>query len=466
MVFSSIPFLYYFLPLTILLYLLAPRRWKNGALLICSLLFYAWGEPRYVVLMVVSILLGYAFGLIIEAQRGNWRGKLATGLSVAISLGFLGYFKYANFFLATFGAVTGISVPVLKIALPIGISFYTFQMISYTVDVSRGKVAAQRNLVNLAAYIAMFPQLIAGPIVRYADIAAQLEQRRHSLSGIAAGIRRFVLGLGKKVILANTLAELCDSFAGAANPSVLYHWLYAVAVTLYIYFDFSGYSDMAIGLGRMFGFDFPENFNYPLISRSVTEFWRRWHMTLGSWFRDYLYIPLGGNRVGKWRWLRNLLLVWMATGLWHGAAWNFVVWGLLFACFLILEKLWLLPWLEKSKVLSRAYLLLLVAVSFVIFNADCLTQAAHQIAAMFGLGGAPLICAEGIYNLKNYGAVLLIAIVGATPVAAKLCRRLADSSLGRRAMPILEPVVLLGLLLVATASLVNGSYNPFLYFRF
>lgn len=465
MLFSSLPFLYYFLPFTILLYLLAPERLKNVALLVCSLLFYAWGEPRYVLVMALSILLGYGFGLAIEHWRGHWQEKLAAWLSVGISLGLLGYFKYANFFLESFHAATGLSVPTLRVALPIGISFYTFQMISYTVDVYRGKVAAQRNLIHLAAYIAMFPQLIAGPIVRYADIATQLAHREHTLAGTAAGIRRFVLGLGKKVILANTLGELCDAFLHASNASVLYHWLYAISVTLYIYFDFSGYSDMAIGLGKLFGFDFPENFNYPLISKSATEFWRRWHMTLGSWFRDYLYIPLGGNRVKKSRWLLNLLIVWLATGLWHGAAWNFAVWGLFFAFFLILEKLWLKPLLEKSRVLSHVYLLVLVSVSFVIFNADTLGQAAGEIATMFGIGSAPLLCAEGVYQLKNYGVVLFLAVVGATPAVTRLFHKLETTRAGK-ILQVAEPIGLLALLLTATACLVNGSFNPFLYFRF
>lgn len=465
MLFSSLPFLYYFLPVTILLYLLAPKRLKNAALLVCSLLFYAWGEPRYVLVMAFSILLGYGFGLAIEHWRGHWQEKLAAWLSVGISLGLLGYFKYANFFLESFHAATGLSVPTLRVALPIGISFYTFQMISYTVDVYRGKVAAQRNLIHLATYIAMFPQLIAGPIVRYADIATQLAHREHTLAGTAAGIRRFVLGLGKKVILANTLGELCDAFLHASNASVLYHWLYAISVTLYIYFDFSGYSDMAIGLGKLFGFDFPENFNYPLISKSATEFWRRWHMTLGSWFRDYLYIPLGGNRVKKSRWLLNLLIVWLATGLWHGAAWNFAVWGLFFAFFLILEKLWLKPLLEKSRVLSHVYLLVLVSVSFVIFNADTLGQAAGEIATMFGIGSAPLLCAEGVYQLKNYGVVLFLAVVGATPAVTRLFHKLETTRAGK-ILQVAEPIGLLALLLTATACLVNGSFNPFLYFRF
>ena len=347
MLFSSIPFLYYFLPCVLLLYFLAPKRLKNAVLLLASLVFYAWGEPIYVLLMAGSIASGYVLGLLIEKFRAMPLGKLFLIVSVAISLGLLGYFKYVDFFISNFNAVFGLSVPLLRIALPIGISFYTFQLLSYTIDVYRGTVAAQRNFITLAAYIAMFPQLIAGPIVRYSDVAAQLKSRTHSFEKIALGIRRFILGLAKKILIANALGELCDIFRVSGDQSVLFYWLYAIAFTLHIYFDFSGYSDMAIGLGKVFGFDFPENFRFPYISASITEFWRRWHISLGSWFRDYVYIPLGGNRVGKAKWLRNILVVWLLTGFWHGAAWNFIVWGLLFAVLLVVEKLWLQKPLQK-----------------------------------------------------------------------------------------------------------------------
>ena len=320
MVFSGIPFLYYFLPATVLLYLAAPRKLKNAVLLLASLVFYAWGEQRLVLLFAATILLGWLLGLLIERFRGKVWSRVFLWLSVLTTLGLLGYFKYADFFIGSLNSAFGLSLPLLRVALPIGISFYTFQLLSYTVDVYRGDVAAQKNIIDFAAYVAMFPQLIAGPIVRYSDIAGQLTQRTHSLDKIASGIRRFVMGLAKKVLIANVLGQLCTQFRQTAQPSVLFHWLYAVAFMLQIYFDFSGYSDMAIGLGRLFGFDFPENFNYPYISKSITEFWRRWHMTLGSWFRDYVYIPLGGNRRGIGRQLFNILVVWMLTGLWHGAA--------------------------------------------------------------------------------------------------------------------------------------------------
>ncbi len=465
MIFSSIPFLYYYLPIVLALYFLAPKKWKNAVLLLVSLFFYAWGEPKYVILMVFSIAAAYGFGLLVEKYREKRAGKVFLGLSVAVSLSFLLYFKYADFFIANFNAVTGLSVPLLKIALPIGISFYTFQIISYTVDVYRGD-AAQRNIISLAAYVAMFPQLIAGPIVRYSDVNKELNERTHSFSLAAEGARRFVLGLAKKILIANQLGELVAVFRASGEKSVLFYWVYAVAFSLHVYFDFSGYSDMAIGLGKIFGFHFPENFNYPFISASVTEFWRRWHMSLGSWFRDYVYIPLGGNRVGRFRQLFNILVVWMLTGFWHGAAWNFIIWGLFFAVLLVIEKLWLLGPLKKSRVLSRVYLLFFVLISFVIFNAPTLAAAAQDIGGLFGAGGIPLTSPETLYNLRSFGAVLLMAAVGATPLLRNLVGKLRARPAGEKFLNLAEPVLLTALLLVMTAYLVDGSFNPFLYFRF
>lgn len=466
MLFSSIPFLYYFLPCVLILYFVVPKCLKNTVLLLSSLVFYALGEPKYVLLMAVSITLGYVFGLLIEIWRGTKLSKLFLILSIVTSLGLLGYFKYADFFIANFNAATGLSVPLLKIALPIGISFYTFQILSYTVDVYRGEVKAQRNYISLAVYVALFPQLIAGPIVRYSDIAAQLESRTHSFSNVALGTRRFILGLAKKVLIANALGELCDIFKESNDKSVLFFWLYAIAFTLHIYFDFSGYSDMAIGLGKIFGFDFLENFDYPYISGSITEFWRRWHMSLGSWFRDYVYIPLGGNRVSKARWFLNIFIVWMLTGFWHGAAWNFIVWGLFFAILLIIEKLWLLKPLKKSKVLSHIYVMFFVIISFVIFNAADMKEAFSYIGGMFGAGGIPFISEEWLYYLRSYGVVLIVAIIGATPLVKKLVLSVKKKSTGEKIMNIAEPIMLVALLLVITAYLVDGSFNPFLYFRF
>lgn len=465
MLFSSISFLYYFLPLTLVLYFLAPKRGKNAVLLLASLIFYGWGEPKYVLLMGLSILLGYGFGLLVEKYRERKAGKVICGISAGISLSFLLCFKYADFFIGNFNAVTGLGLPLLRLALPIGISFYTFQIISYTVDVYRGQ-AAQRNLLHLAAYVAMFPQLIAGPIVRYCDIAEQLTKRKHSFHGAALGIRRFVIGLGKKILIANQLGELCAVFRASQEKSVLFYWLYAVSFALHIYFDFSGYSDMAVGLGRVFGFQFPENFNYPYISASITEFWRRWHISLGTWFRDYVYIPLGGNRRGRGRQLVNILIVWMLTGFWHGAAWNFILWGLIFAFLLTVEKLWLLTLLEKSRFLSHAYTLFFVMISFVIFNGESLEQAFSDLAGLAGAGGIPLVSAEALYCLRSFAVVLVTGVIGAAPAVRSLAGKIAQKPAGGRLLNLLEPLALAGMLLVMTAYLVDGSFNPFLYFRF
>lgn len=466
MLFSSIPFLYYFLPLTLLCYFLAPRCAKNAVLLLFSLVFYAWGEPKYVLFMVASILQGYLFGRLVEKYR-NYprRSKLFLTVSVLFSLLLLGYCKYADFFIRSFNAVTGLSVPLLRVALPIGISFYTFQILSYVVDVYRGTVAAQRNLIDLGTYIAMFPQLIAGPIVRYADIEPQLKERRSTPDMIAAGAQRFVLGLAKKVLIANVLYQLITVYKSTTQPSVLYSWMYAAAYMLHIYFDFSGYSDMAIGLGKIFGFHFAENFNYPYISRSATEFWRRWHMSLGSWFRDYVYIPMGGNRVAPARRYFNILVVWILTGLWHGADWNFVLWGLFFAVFLIMEKGFLLKPLQKLPILSHLYTLLLVAVSFVIFDSAGLSEAATHLGRMFGAGGVPLVTGEALYYLGSYAVTFVIAIIGATPFPTRMAKQFSEGK-GGRALSILAPAALVLVLAVVTAYLVDGSFNPFLYFRF
>lgn len=467
MLFSSIPFLYWFLPCVVLLYFAVPKGLKNTALLLSSLFFYGWGEPVYVLWMLLAIVAAYLSGLLIEHFRDNLRlARAFLVLSVSFSLAMLGYFKYANFFIRNFNAATGLSVPLLKIALPIGISFYTFQILSYLADVYRGTVRAQKNFIDLAAYVALFPQLIAGPIVRYSDIAEQLKERRHTLEKTTAGMRRFILGLGKKVLIANLLGELCSIFRESNDKSVLFFWLYAAAYALHVYFDFSGYSDMAIGLGRIFGFDFRENFNYPFISKSMTEFWRRWHMSLGSWFRDYVYIPLGGNRVSAPRHLFNILVVWMLTGFWHGAAWNFVIWGLYFAGLLILEKIWLLKYLEGKPVIGHLYVTAAAAVSFVIFDAPDLQQAFSYLKAMFGGSGYPLLSPEFHYYFRSYLLVFVIAMIGATPLPAKLRSRIRQTAAGESGMTIAEPLALVALLLICTAFLVDGSYNPFLYFRF
>ena len=458
MLFSSIPFLYYFLPVVLLLYFAVPKAGKNAVLLLSSLVFYGWGEPKYVLLMIATIGAFYGCGLAIGSAKTVGAKKLWLTVSVVIGIVLLTIFKYADFFIQSFAAVTGLSLPLLKLALPIGISFYTFQCMSYAVDVYRGETQAQKDPIAFGAYVALFPQLIAGPIVRYVDVARELENRTTTLDDALAGIRRFLMGLGKKILLANQLGLLTEVFRSSTEKSVLFHWMYAVAFMLHIYFDFSGYSDMAIGFGRIFGFHFIENFNYPYLSKSVTEFWRRWHMSLGSWFRDYVYIPLGGNRVSKARWVFNILVVWMLTGLWHGASWNFVLWGLLFAVVLLIEK-WL-PALQKLPSAARhIYVLLIVMLSFILFNAADLNQAAQDVAGLFG--GLPLVTQESLYYLRSYAVVFAVSVVGATPLPKQLAARIPE-----KAAAVLEPVAMIALLLTCTAYLVDGSFNPFLYFRF
>jgi len=462
MLFSGLPFLYYFLPIVLILYLISPKKLKNSVLLLSSLVFYAWGEPKYVFLMIISIVSGYVLGLLIEKFQNKPLSKLFLAISVIISIGSLGYFKYADFFISNFNTVTGLSIPLLKIALPIGISFYTFQLLSYTIDVYRNNVPAQKNIVTLAAYIALFPQLIAGPIVRYSDVEMQLVERTHTLTKTADGIKRFICGLSKKVLIANALGEVCDIFKASDEKTVVFYWIYGIAFLLHIYFDFSGYSDMAIGLGKIFGFDFMENFNYPYISKSITEFWRRWHISLGSWFRDYVYIPLGGNRVSKLKWFRNIFVVWFLTGFWHGAAWNFIIWGLYFAAFLLAEKLFLSKLLEKTKAAKHVYVLFFVMISFIIFNATNMGEAFSYIGGLFGVGANGIVSASTIYYLKSYTFILLIALIGATPLPKKLYYRIKET----KAVYVLQPIVITILLVVITAFLVDGSFNPFLYFRF
>ena len=460
MLFSSIPFLYYFLPAVLLVYFLVPKWAKNAVLLVSSLFFYGWGEPKYLLLMIFTIAAFYTYGLAIGGAKQQRTKKLWLTLSVITGVILLTVFKYADFFIGSFRAVTGLSIPFLRLALPIGISFYTFQCMSYAVDVYRGNAAPQRNIISFGAYVSLFPQLIAGPIVRYVDVAKELEQRTATWEDVFSGARRFLVGLGKKILLANQLGQLTELFRDSGEKSVLFFWMYAIAFTLHIYFDFSGYSDMAIGLGRIFGFHFIENFDYPYLSKSVTEFWRRWHMSLGSWFRDYVYIPMGGNRVSRGRWVFNILTVWMLTGLWHGASWNFVVWGLMFAVLLLFEKL--VPGFQRLPVLlRRVYVLLAVVISFVIFNAANLTQAGSDIGAMFGFGNIPMVTEESLYYLHSYGLVFALGILGSTPVVKRLAGRIPE-----KATAILEPVLMLALLLVCTAYLVDGSFNPFLYFRF
>ncbi len=463
MVFSSITFLFYFLPIVLGIYYIVPKKCKNLVLLIASFIFYFYGEPTYVLLMAFSIVITYIFGRLIDKYKNTERAKIFLVLAIVISIGLLVYFKYANFIIQNINLWLSHKIDFIYVALPIGISFYTFQMLSYLVDVYRGQAKVQKNILKLAMYVSLFPQLIAGPIVRYTTIEDQIENRTHTFEKFALGVRRFIIGLGKKVLIANVLGELANKFLGSSEMSVLYYWIYGIAATLQIYFDFSGYSDMAIGLGKMFGFEFLENFNYPYIAKSITDFWRRWHISLSSWFRDYVYIPLGGNRVSKVKWLRNIMVVWLLTGLWHGAAWNFIIWGLYFGILLIIEKVFLGKIIEKMpKIFAHIYVLVLVMISFIIFNGESTTQILTNIGGLVGIGNVPLVSPESIYYLKSYLCVIVIGIIGATP----LFKNIFASKKMEKITNILEPMYLVLLLLISTSYIVDGSFNPFLYFRF
>ena len=465
MLFSSISFLYYFLPCVLIMYFIVPTKYRNGILLVSSLIFYFYGEPIYILVMLGSILSAYIHGILIEKYQNYKKVFLVT--SVVISLGTLIIFKYSDFILNNVNIIFNTKLEMLNLVLPIGISFYTFQILSYIIDVYNEKVPAQKSLIKLATYVSLFPQLIAGPIVRYADVEKELSKREYSFEKFSLGVRRFIIGLSKKVLIANSLGELCQIFLDTGEKSVAFYWIYGVAFTLQIYFDFSAYSDMAIGLGKMLGFEFLENFNYPYISKSITEFWRRWHISLGSWFRDYVYIPLGGNRVGKIKLIRNIFVVWILTGLWHGADWTFITWGLLFGVLLIIEKTFLLKVLEKlPKLLQHLYVLFTIIISFIIFNANGISQAFKQIAGLFGANGEVFVNNYTIYYLKSYFVIIVIAIIGATPFLKNGINRLKENIKLRKVLNICEPIVLMALLLFVTAYLVDNSYNPFLYFRF
>ena len=468
MLFSSIDFLYYFLPITLVLYFITPMpkgspRYRNVTLLIASLVFYAWGEPRYVFLMIAQCIAAWGLSLPIAKYRGRKAAKVLMLLSVAISLSALIYFKYANFFLSNVNNFTNSSFPLVSLLMPIGISFYTFQLVSYTVDLYRGQIEVQRSLLKFSTYVASFPQLVAGPIVRYSYVAEALHKRDHDISRFALGTRRFIFGLGKKMLLANMFGELVELYKVSGDQSVLFVWIYLIAYTLQIYFDFSGYSDMAIGLGHVFGFKFPENFNYPYIADSVTNFWRRWHMTMSGWFRDYIYIPLGGNRVKPLRNVFNIMVVWMVTGFWHGADWNFILWGGYFGLVLLVEKFFLSALLEKApKAIRHVYVMLIVFISWVFFDAPSFQAAFTVIGRMFGSGGI-LASSEAIYYLRSYMVPIIIGAVGATPVIKMIGGKISEKKLPAT---ILEPVVLIIILIAATANMVDGSFNPFIYFRF
>lgn len=463
MVFSSLTFIFYFLPIVLILYYIVPNKFKNIILFLSSLAFYFFAEPKFGILMIVSILSTYIHGILMDKHKEH--KKIIMISSVIISLSFLVFFKYTDFIIENVNMLFNGEFDLLNLALPIGISFYTFKMISYIVDVYKNKVKPQKSFLKLATYVSLFPQLMAGPIVRYSTIEKELDDREYTFSKFSNGVRRFIIGLSKKVLIADVLGDLISSFNMASEKTVLFYWIYAVAITLQIYFDFSGYSDMAIGLGKMFGFNFPENFNYPYISRSVTDFWRRWHITLGTWFRDYVYIPLGGNRKGLAIQIRNILIVWFLTGAWHGASWNFILWGLFFGIILIIEKVVLLKLLEKTpKILNHIYAIFLVLISWVIFAFEDLTKVKDYLLTMFHLNGTQLVNSESLYYLKNYFIIILIGIILSTPIITKLLNKLEKKKSNIRS--IIITAIYIGILILSTASLVSDSYNPFLYFRF
>lgn len=466
MVFSSTIFLCVYLPLVLLGYYICPKKGKNLFLLIVSLIFYAWGEPKYVFLMIFSILVNYVFGLLMDKHRENKkRLKLMLVISVIIDLGLLSVFKYTDFIITNINSVFGAGFDLLNIALPIGISFYTFQAMSYTIDVYRDDVRVQRNLIDFGMYITMFPQLIAGPIVRYTDVQDQLAERNVTTADFSEGIMRFVVGLGKKVLLANQMGAVWTQiYALGGDISALMAWTGAAAYTFQIYFDFSGYSDMAIGLGRMFGFKFPENFRYPYESVSITDFWRRWHITLSTWFKEYLYIPLGGNRRGLARQALNLLIVWTLTGFWHGAGWNFVMWGLYYFAILFIEKLFLLKALDKLPRLFRhAYALLLIVIGWVIFASDDVSVMLPYLGSMFGANGA--LGGMDVYTLLTRAALMVICCVASTELPKRLFVT-AAGKMNEKAAFTVKSVLTLALLALSVVFLIGDSYNPFLYFRF
>lgn len=461
MVFSSLLFLFIFLPIFLGVYYITPRKFRNFVLFAFSLLFYSWGEPIYVLIMIFSTLFDFTIGLIIDKYREK-RGiaKIALISSVVVNLGMLGFFKYSGFFMENINNIFNVNIEVLNLALPIGISFYTFQTMSYTIDLYRNKISVQKNIISFGSYVTMFPQLVAGPIVTYNKVEKEIDSRKESIDKFAYGVVRFIEGLGKKVLLANGIGQLWNTInaSGFNKESVLIYWVGIVAFALQLYFDFSGYSDMAIGLGSMMGFKFPENFNYPYISKSVTEFWRRWHITLGAWFREYVYIPLGGNRVSNKRLYFNILCVWFLTGFWHGAGWNFIVWGLYFGFLMILEKNILLKYLERiPSFISRIYLVFVVLISWVFFSLDSLGAAIEYLKGMFGLNGQVFVDVDALYLLSNYWLLILIGIIFATPISNKLKNKIN--------LPC-KYVVYVSILILSTAYLVDSTFNPFLYFRF
>lgn len=459
MLFSSITFIYYFLPILLIIYFIVPSKFKNLVLLIFSLLFYFLGEPKYIIVLILSCIINYIFSKLID--KGKYR-KLFLVLAVIYNVGQLLIFKYTDFFIDNINNVIGTNIPFMYIVMPIGISFFTFQALGYVVDVYNKKHEPSRNVLEFMTYVCLFPQLIAGPIVRYADVREEMVSRTTSYSKFSEGIKRFTIGLSKKVLIANVLGEFAKV---CVEQTVLAAWLRPIAYTLQIYFDFSGYSDMAIGLGLMFGFRFLENFNYPLIASSITDFWRRWHMSLSSWFRDYVYIPLGGNRVSKIKFIRNIFVVWFLTGFWHGASWNFIIWGLYFGILLVIEKELLKKYIDKTKVLKYIYTSVIVIISFLIFNSNTTGDIINSLKDMFFINDIPLVGQETLYYFRSNFVLFLVAVIGATPLFKNIVGKLKETKC-KKVIDVLEPVVYVVLLTLCTAFLIDASFNPFLYFRF
>lgn len=458
MLFSSITFLYYFLVVLLFIYFIVPRKYKNIVLLIFSLLFYFLGEPKYIIILLLSCILNYIFGNLMVGKSK----KIFLFLVCIYNIGQLLVFKYTDFFIGNINNLFGTNISFMNIVMPIGISFFTFQALGYVIDIYNGKHKPAKNLVDFMTYLCLFPQLVAGPIVRYSDIEKELSLRNTSYSQFSKGISRFIIGLSKKVLLANVLGEFASNLI---DVNFLSAWLKPIIFTLQIYFDFSGYSDMAIGLGLMFGFKFLENFNYPLIASSITDFWRRWHISLSSWFRDYVYIPLGGNRVNKIKWIRNIFIVWFLTGFWHGASWNFIIWGLYFGVILVVEKLWIGKYLEKTKVVKYIYSLFIIVISFLIFNSNSVSEIIMGIRNMFLINDIPINSKETIYHLRNNLVLIVIAVIGATPLLKNIVAAVKKSRF-EKVFNVLEPITYIILLTLCTAFLIDESFNPFLYFRF
>ncbi|MCR4955580.1 MAG: MBOAT family protein [Lachnospiraceae bacterium] len=466
MVFSSSAFLFFFLPITLIAYYCCPAKFKNLILVFASLLFYAWGEPKYILIMLFSTVFDYINGRLIGKFQEAGKNQAAKGVmivSVVGNLGILGFFKYTNLALSTVHSITGMVVPTLSIALPIGISFYTFQTMSYTLDVYRKQVKPQHNIIDFAAYVTCFPQLVAGPIVRYIDLETQLKDHRVTMDDVAEGCRRFCIGMGKKVLLANSAGAIWDSLIASdlTRVPVATAWIGAVCYTFQIFFDFSGYSDMAIGLGKLFGFTFPENFNLPYISKSITEFWRRWHISLSTWFKEYVYIPLGGNRKGVPRQILNLLIVWALTGFWHGAAYNFLLWGLYYGVLLIIEKFLLKKYLDKMPAaLCHLYTMFLVVMGWVLFACDDFGKLKQYFAAMFGANGAGVANGSTLYILCSHLVLFILCVLCSSTLPRKLGEKVSEKYIW------VKDLILILIFVVSISFIIGSSYNPFLYFRF